>query len=41
MVVDASAVLSFLLPDEKDSAEAIVIRNALCDASTFFVPAHW
>lgn len=41
LVVDGSAALAILLPDEKGSPQAVLINSAVAEADTLFAPAHW
>jgi len=41
VVLDGSAALAILLPDERGGKPAAAIFKALNDADEIFVPAHW
>ncbi|MDR1280259.1 MAG: type II toxin-antitoxin system VapC family toxin [Opitutaceae bacterium] len=41
LVIDGSAALAMLLPDEMASSEAVTINKAVGKAGSLLVPAHW
>ncbi|MDR2844753.1 MAG: type II toxin-antitoxin system VapC family toxin [Puniceicoccales bacterium] len=41
LVIDGSATLAILLPDEKGSPQAALINDAVTEADALLAPAHW